>query len=109
MSDIGSNVAAMSQQPNPTTTTVTEEIAALMGRRGRLSAVKLAKDLGWSYSYLSRRLNGANDWTIGDLDQIADYFDVPITDLFGRSQGVNSGWIYTRPEDREPELVSATS
>ena len=40
----------MSQQPNPTTTTVTEEIAALMGRRGRLSAVKLAKDLGWSYS-----------------------------------------------------------
>lgn len=80
------------------TTTVTEEIGALMGRRGRISAVQLAK-LGWSYSYLSRRLNGATDWTVGDLDAVAGYFDVPIYTLFGTPSGEASGCSSTRDSE----------
>lgn len=78
-----------------------------MARRGRMSAVKLAEAIGWSYSYLSRRLNGQKSWSVDDLEVIATYFDVPITNLFGRpDSSPMNGWT---PDLTDHELVGAAA
>ncbi len=57
-----------------------QEIFALMGRH-RLSQTELAQVLGIGQSSLSRRLNCHQAFDADHLFAIADYFDVPVTDL----------------------------
>lgn len=59
---------------------IAEEVRALMGRR-RVTQEKLAAAIGMSQPSLSKRLFGVVPWTIDDLEAIADYFGVKITDL----------------------------
>ena len=50
--------------------------------RARLSNRWVAKQLGWSEFYLSRRLTGAVPFSVGDLAALADLLDVPIKAFF---------------------------
>lgn len=86
----------------PTTPTtkngvVAEEVLVLMARNGRMPAKRLAAELGWKYSYLNRRLHGETDWTVTDLFEVAAYFDVPVTDLFGAGPVVAWSTDYAEP------------
>lgn len=63
---------------------VAEEVRVLLARR-RISAVQLAKLMGVSQPYLSRRLNGAVALDLDDLEKIADVLGVAIADLLPRS------------------------
>lgn len=49
--------------------------------RRRLSAAKLAQQLGWSQPYMARRMSGAQTFDLDDLEQIADALGVTIYDL----------------------------
>lgn len=61
---------------------VAEEVRALCARR-KLTQKALGEVLGYSQPTISDRYNGVTAYTLDDLDRIAAYFDVPITDLFG--------------------------
>lgn len=61
---------------------VSEEIRALMGRR-RVTQTALGIAIGMSQPAISRKLKCEVAWDIDELEAIASYFDVPITDLFG--------------------------
>lgn len=69
----------------PTREHVAEEIRALLGRR-RLSASELARMMGVSQPYLSRRLTGDVAIDVDDLALIARILGVQMTDLLPRSQ-----------------------
>lgn len=70
-----------------TNSAVTAEVGAWMGRRGRMSAKALARELGWSYGYLNRRLNEVTPWSTDDLEAVAAVLDVPVVALFGERGG----------------------
>jgi transcriptional regulator with XRE-family HTH domain len=61
---------------------VAAEVRALMGRN-RMTTRGLAKMLDVSEATASRRVNGLKPFTVTELFEIAEHFDVPITDLFG--------------------------
>ncbi len=63
--------------------TVAEEIAVLMARRGRMTNKQLAEETGIEQSTLGRKLKGTHPFNIDELGAIAAFFDVPITSLFG--------------------------
>jgi len=65
---------------------VSTEIRVIMARR-RCNQTRLAKVLGRSQPYISRRMNGGEPWDIDDLSAMAEYFDVPITAFFPRGDG----------------------
>lgn len=59
---------------------VAEEVRVLLARR-RLSASELARQIGVTQPYISRRLTGDTPFDVDDLERIADALDVPISDL----------------------------
>lgn len=87
---------------------VAEEVRVLLARR-RISGVQLARRLGMSQGYLSRRLNGVQPFDMDDLEKIANGLDVPVSILFG---DLGSSGQATRPKlslldgdfDYSPEL-----
>lgn len=73
---------------NPSATeAVAEEVRALLARR-RVTHKTLEGVLGLSRPTLGKRLSGAAPFTVTELDKLAGYFDVPITDFFGPNQSV---------------------
>lgn len=100
-----------------TTTPITEDVArrirVLLAERGRNQA-DLARALGPTYkglkqTNLSNRMRGVHDFTLPELDAIASWLDVPITELFtvydlGRQ---NSGWISHELLGTDPDLAPA--
>jgi transcriptional regulator with XRE-family HTH domain len=59
---------------------VAAEIRAEMGRQ-RKSQDDLADVLGIARSVISLRLNGHRPFKLAEVEQLADYFGVPITSL----------------------------
>lgn len=59
---------------------VAEEIRALLARR-MANGAKLAAALGKSEMYVSRRLRGETAFDVDDLEKIAGYLGVEVTDL----------------------------
>lgn len=53
----------------------------MLGRH-RVSAVRLARTVGLSQPYLSRRLSGRMAFNLDDIETIADALDVPVMRLF---------------------------
>lgn len=49
--------------------------------RQRISGVALAKRLGVSQAYMSRRLGGRQPFDIGELARVAEVLDVPLSRL----------------------------
>ncbi|UVS81807.1 helix-turn-helix transcriptional regulator [Actinokineospora sp. UTMC 2448] len=64
---------------------VAEEVRALLARR-RTTANKVRQQLGWTQSYISRRMNGTTPFDVEDLAQLAALFQVPVTDFFPASK-----------------------
>ncbi|MET8908352.1 helix-turn-helix transcriptional regulator [Micromonospora sp. NPDC004551] len=60
---------------------VAREIRAEMGRQ-RMSAAKLARELGVSEAWTSRRLSGDQTIDLHDLERIADVLGVTVIELF---------------------------
>lgn len=57
---------------------VAAEIRSELGRQGMRQG-ELAVQLGWSATYLSRRLNGQVDFSTTDIGQISEALGVPLT------------------------------
>lgn len=62
---------------------IAEEIRALLARR-RMSASELARVIGVTQPYISRRLTGDTPLDVDDLAKIADALGVHISDLLPR-------------------------
>jgi transcriptional regulator with XRE-family HTH domain len=60
---------------------VTEEIRVLMARR-RVTQADLGEALGMKQATFSKRMTARKEWSVSELEAIAAFFDVPITDLF---------------------------
>jgi len=69
----------------PTRAAVARRILGLMGEN-RVHQTELATVLGMSQPTLSRRLDAKKAFDVDELDAIAAYFDVPVTDLFPRDK-----------------------
>ena len=57
-----------------------EEIRAQLARR-RSSTNRMAKALGWTQSYASRRMNGIAPFDMNDIERIASYLSMSVVDL----------------------------
>jgi transcriptional regulator with XRE-family HTH domain len=66
--------------PSPLTDLVSGQVRAEMAR-ARLSGTQLARLLGVSHPYLSRRLNGAVAFDTDDLHSISEALGVAVVDL----------------------------
>ena len=60
---------------------VAEEVRVLLVRR-QIRAAELARTLGWTENYISRRLTGKIPFDVNDLDSLAQALGVPLTSLF---------------------------
>lgn len=87
---------------------VAEEIRALKARRNDTQEA-LAAHLGRSQSYVSRRLTGEYPFDLDDLELIAARYDVPITDLFPRTNHQESSRTNRQNSREIPVLVGAGS
>lgn len=54
-----------------------------------MSGVQLAKQIGKSQPYFSRRLNGAVAFDLDDLEAIAKVLEIDVTDLIPKERGAN--------------------
>lgn len=83
---------------------VAEELRVLLVRK-RLSGVQLAKLMGVSQPYLSRRLNGTVAFDLDDLERATRALDVDLLKLLQRAQeSADSGVNFPFP----PTTLSAT-
>lgn len=60
---------------------VAGEVRAELGRK-RLSGRELARRTGKNQAYWGRRIAGAVAFDVDDLVTVAEFLDVPVTDLF---------------------------
>lgn len=80
-----------------------------MARR-RVSQKALGDVLGLSQPPMSKRMNGTQPFTVTELDRLAAYFDVPITDLFGaRGKEVRPDNVGYPPVDNQLALFVAAA
>jgi transcriptional regulator with XRE-family HTH domain len=73
----------MSEMPTAATSLrerIAEEIRVLLARR-RISASELARQIGATQPYISRRLTGETAFDVDDLEKIAACLDVEVADL----------------------------
>ena len=84
----------LSEQPDNSNSILTA-VKGLMFRSGvsdRQQSRKLAEILNLSYSQAHRKLNGGVDWTIGQLQIVADYFGESLSVIgLGGGEDSNSG------------------
>lgn len=66
--------------PTDYTESVAAEARAQAARLG-LSVRDLAIKMGWSYSYLWRRMHGGHPWSTSDIEQLAQALEIPLSDL----------------------------
>ena len=69
---------------------VAEEIRALLGRR-KMSASELARRMGVSQKYMSRRITGETAFDVDDLNAIAAVLGVEVATLIPRRSGSSEG------------------
>jgi len=72
----------ITEKPNLSERTA-EEIRAWMGRRKK-SGAAMARALGVSSAWVSYRLSGAQEIGLNDLERIADFLGLEVTDLLPR-------------------------
>jgi len=60
---------------------VAEEIRVILVRR-QIRASELARTLGWTENYISRRLTGKIPFDVNDLGALAALLGVPVTSFF---------------------------
>lgn len=65
---------------------VAEEVRVLLARR-HMSAAELARQIGWSQTYMARRMLGVYAFNLDDLEAIAKSLDVGVADLLPKGRG----------------------
>jgi len=88
---------------------VATQVRVLFSRR-RIPARDVAKALGWTDNYISRRLRGETPFGLNDLHMMADLLEIPLTSFFpemilegGRlSMGSNKQYYLTPPPVLNP-------
>ena len=55
-------------------------VRAELARR-RITGRQLARSLGWSFTTTARRLNGSSPFDIDELDAVARFLGLAVTDL----------------------------
>ncbi len=81
-------------QPLPAHERVAAEIRAELARR-RLSGRKVARQLGWTEPYLSRRLTGSVPFNVSDLIALAELLEVPVNTFFEFRGGLRTAAPWT--------------
>ena len=66
---------------------VAGELRATLARK-RVSAAEAARRLGWSQTYMARRVDGRAPLDVDDLERIAEVLEVTVADLLPRRQRV---------------------
>lgn len=66
---------------------VASEVRAWMGRRQR-STRSAALELGWTETYLGRRLNGSIPFNVAELAVLAELLEVPVGKFFEIDRGL---------------------
>jgi hypothetical protein len=74
-----------------------------MGRRQR-STRSAALELGWTETYLGRRLSGAIPFNVAELAALANLLEIPVTAFF---QGPEHGTISLRIQTPAPGSAAA--
>jgi transcriptional regulator with XRE-family HTH domain len=78
----------------PQHTAIADEVRVWLARR-KMSAAQAALTLGWSQTYLSRRMRGDVAFDVNDLLQLAKLLRVKIQDFFpdhSESRGINGSY-----------------
>jgi transcriptional regulator with XRE-family HTH domain len=84
-----------------------EEIRVLLARR-RMSGSELARRIGQTQPYLSRRLTGEVALDVDDLERIAQALGVSITELLPSSGKVGGATLkYSQPAHRDRHHASS--
>ena len=65
-----------------TTQRTAAAIRAELARR-KINGTQFAEALGWPRTTAWRRLNGSSSMTVDELVEVADYLEVPVSDLVG--------------------------
>lgn len=88
---------------------VAGELRATLARK-RISAAALARQLGWSQTYMARRVDGRAPLDVDDLEKIADVLEVTVADLLPRRQrAVTNGSSSILAEPAAPHAVRVMS
>ena len=69
-----------------------------MGRRQR-STRSVALELGWTETYLGRRLNGQIPFNVTELEMIAELLEVPVNAFFEMPVGIRRPGESGPPDD----------
>lgn len=91
---------ALGARDRPLRSLIAGNILALMGRH-RVSQRRLGEVLGLTQPPLSKRLAGKVAFDMDEIEAIAAFFDVPVTDLFDDTptlRGRHFTWIDAFPE-----------
>lgn len=64
---------------------IAEEVRVLLARK-RMSATKLAHELGWTQQYMSRRMVGDQAFDADDMERMAEALEVGVIDLLPRAE-----------------------
>ena len=82
---------------------VAAAVRAHMAVRG-IKDAELARDVGWSQSYMSRRTNAGTSFSVDDLGVLATHFDLTVADLVqmptGRPIGGGANLVGVMPVQR---------
>lgn len=70
---------------------VSARLRALLAARG-ISEAELARRLGFTQSYVSRRMRGAVAWDVADLTRITGHLGVPVSDLLAGATRLERVW-----------------
>lgn len=63
---------------------IADNVRAELARQS-ISQVELARRLGWSQPFMSRRLRGRTPFDAAELSQVAEELGVPITALYAEA------------------------
>ena len=63
---------------------VAAEVRAELARR-MISGREVGRALGWTQYYIAARLRGGIEFSLSDLEKIAEYLEVPVTNFFSAS------------------------
>ena len=70
---------------------VSARLRELLAARG-ISEVELARRMGFTQSYVSRRMRGEVAWDVDDLNRIAGHLGVPVADLTAGATRLERVW-----------------
>ena len=94
-------------EPSEFVRSVAAEVNGQMGRRGRMSAVRLAKASGLPYRTLVRCLGGARPFAVDELEKIAAVLDCSVSDFVSPPPPTGTRTISRKSRDSHRHFATA--